>query len=179
MAHNNRIPICAINHKGELLSYYDSLNECIRMNGFPANSVYKAFEKRRVYRCMLFIRESEYRDHWESRTTHLLAFKTQKERNMDKNRKMMEARSNSEVEERRRRNISETLKIKKKNGVPMGIDKAVQVLMRPIRCVDTGVVYPSISEAARQIGTVRTAVSRALRKNYLIRGKKFEYVKKQ
>jgi hypothetical protein len=47
---------------------------------------------------------------------------------------------------------------------------------RPVRCVETGVVYPSVHEAAEVIGVTASSVRIALRKNRCCADYHWEYV---
>lgn len=175
MAKCNETPICVINYKAEVLAYYGSIKECIQVNGFPASSVYKAVYMKRIYRCMRFIHETEYRKHWENGTLDQICFKKKKERNKDAILPMLEARKSKEVEERRRKRISESVKRKKALGVPMHWEKAQQFIRKPVICIDTGFAYQSVAEAARQIGVTATVISRAIKRNWKVKGMKFSY----
>lgn len=43
-------------------------------------------------------------------------------------------------------------------------------LSRPVRCVETGIVYPSFFAASRAVGTDRASIRRAVRRGYVCRG---------
>lgn len=175
MAENNKIPIIVLNYKAKVLSYYESIKECIDMNGFSRTSVYRAFKHRKIHRCMLFIRETEYRQHWEAGTTHLLQFKTLKERNKETGLRLVKARVSLGSEEKRRKHISETMKAKHANGHPWNFEKSFHKKMKPVKCIETGIIYPSLNEASRQLGVNLSYVSRAVRSTWKVKGLTLRY----
>ena len=175
MAKHNNKPIVVINHKAEVLGVYDSIKECIEINGFPACVVYHAAAQRFTYRGMMFISQEEHREHWENGTLHLLQFGTKKERLHNGILKTVQNRSAPEIENRRRRLISEKHKKLFDEG-KSNLNKAIQARKRPVMCIDTGQVFPSVSDAAAAIQTNNGAICRSIRKGYRTRGVKFKYV---
>ena len=55
-------------------------------------------------------------------------------------------------------------------------DKMSRIIGKPVRCVETGDVYTSITKAAQAVGVTRCVVSEALRKGYRAGGYHWEFV---
>lgn len=54
---------------------------------------------------------------------------------------------------------------------------AYRVLMKKVRCIDTGETFESITAAAKSLGVLQSALSKSLiSKNGVCKGRKFEYV---
>lgn len=176
MANKDKKPICLLNYKAKLIAYYESISDFIKLSGFPSNSVYHAFRNRTIYRNMLIIEEREYRKHWEEGTISELQFKTKAERDKDKIKPMTESKKRKDVEYRRRNKLREAIQQRKVLGLPMPWQISATSTSRPVICLDTNVVYPSINEAARQIGISTCSIHRAVTRNYKSRGLTFRYV---
>ena len=55
-------------------------------------------------------------------------------------------------------------------------DKMSRIIGKPVRCVETGDVYTSITKAAQAVGVTRCVVSEALRKGYRAGGYHWEFI---
>lgn len=166
--------ICVLNHKADLLAYYDSIKECIEMNGWSKNSVYKAANKRLIYKCMLIIYEPEYRKRWEDGTIHELQFGTKKERNHEAGIRLVKSRT-PDIERRRKEKLHNYQMYLKENDLPRPIDKAILSIKKPVTCIDTGQTFASVTDAARYLGVQNDAICRAIRKGWKIKGLTFVY----
>lgn len=175
---NGKKPIVVINKDAEALSYYESIDECIRMNNFPAGYLYRCVAKGLIYKCMRFIHEPVYRKHWMDGTLDQLKFATRKERIAEKVGKMLNARKNPEVETRRKSKLSEFQKSRFSSGIPKNLLNGAAARRRHVRCIETGEVYGSVQELADFHGVRNSYISRMIRTNHHIRGLHYEYLNK-
>lgn len=123
---------------------------------------------------MRFIYESEARNRWEKGTLSELRFKTLKERNEEKRKRFIEVKQ-SPTWKNAMRNLGDRLKIEYANGGRESIRKAAEAHRRPVRCLDTGKLYSSITEAGLDIGVDKSMICKAVKNNYRVKGLKFEY----
>ena len=59
-------------------------------------------------------------------------------------------------------------------------DKSVEVTRRPVRCIETGIVYPSIKQASRELNINASGISNVLSGRIKsTKGLHWEYVDKE
>lgn len=153
-----RVKVVVLNHKSELIGFFDSLNDLAVKGGFPKSSVSHAYRLRRIYRCMLIISEEEYFERYMNGTIEELKFKTKKERNLEKGLRIKQSMTKESIIERNRK-ISESRKREIKEGKNIPIQKAVEARRKPIMCVETGQSYISVVEASRDLGISDSYIS--------------------
>lgn len=134
------MPVVALNKDAKLLCVYDSITLAAKAAGASYAALNGKLLKGKPYKRVLYVREPEYRERWFNGTTDVYRFPTIKEIRHNRALKSWENRSKEE----RKRRLTNTCK---------GRDEYnKKYVCKKVICIETGVIYESIAECARQLG---------------------------
>lgn len=164
-----RVPVVAVNSKGEIAGYYESILEAGKMNGISPCSIANAVRLKRFCRKLRWMREEDYRVYWmEGRTDELRG--SYKEY-ITESKKRARRNMSEESVESWKRHISESYKDR-----IIRQPELIERRMKPIKCLVTGERFESISAAAKVIQDNPSNICRAIKDRRKIKGFLFEYV---
>lgn len=142
--------VVVLNHKADIIGYFDSIKELVEATGYSASSVYKAVRYGWIYRCMRIVYEKEYRERYINGTIEELKFGTKVERGVERGKKIVQSMS-SDTMLKRNKKISDYWKRKVREDREAPVYKAVEAAKKPVLCIENGNTYPSIREAGRSL----------------------------
>ena len=166
-----KVPIVAINGKGEVVGYYESISEASQANGIGRRLITEALRTGRLCSKVKWIRESEYRQLWFEGRTAELSFSSKQIRSEIAVRRW----KNLTDEQRKSRSLNLS-KARKKliQERPDVMEPSRESHRRPVLCVNTGECFRSIVELSNAYGlnpaSVRACALRGIRnKGYIIK----------
>lgn len=179
-----KVPVVAVNEKGEAVGYYESVSEAAQINGIYRRLVTESLRTGKPYKGFKWIREEEYRKLWFEGRTLELSFSCEKMRSEVAFKRWRNL--TQQQRESRRKNLSEARK-KLQQQRPEVMEPTRDAHRQPALCINTGECFRSVVELANAYGlnpsSVRACVSRGHKnKGYVIKyitKEEYEHLKKQ
>lgn len=160
-------PIVAVGRNGEVLSYYESIAEAARMNGFSESAISYAISRGGTSHHIKWMKESDYREMWMNGRTDELSY-SYRQMNSDRVRKGWQNAS-KEKRASRMANISMARKKLVKEH-PEVMSATIKSHLQPILCISTGECFESIKAFAEKYGLNRVSATCNIQKGYKVRG---------
>lgn len=157
------MPVVALNKDAKFIGRFDSITEAAKYLGISYSSLNGRILKKKPCKRILFVREPEYKEHWFKGTTDVYKFPTRQEINRDRALKVW---SNMSQE---KRNMIADRRNKGRNAYNK-LHRCKKVI-----CLETGIIYNSIIECAKDNGLSRGATESRLRRGRTIKGLTLKY----
>lgn len=170
----NITPVVALNKDAKVIGYFESISAAARYMGTNYVNVNNRLMMGKPYKQILFMREREFRELYLKGDTDKLKFKSRKEAMHERAIKIWKSMSKDKRSEYLQK-LAESRRqwFEKNRGAAI---EAFSRRRKPVIDTLTGTVYPSISEAARRIGSTTQRVHADINRGYISQDKyKFEY----
>lgn len=159
--------VVAIGRDGEILSYYESIAEAARMNGFSESAISHAVSSGGLSHRIRWMDEQSYRDIWMKGKTDTLKY-SYKQINSERVRKGWMSVS-AEKRNGRKANIRKSKK-KLMSERPEVMEAAIRSHFQPVLCISTGECFESIKAFADAYGFRRDSATSSIRNGYKVHG---------
>lgn len=164
-----KVPVVAINSKGEVIGYYESMREAGEMNGLAPVTISNAVRRKLWCKKHLWMKSEDYMVYWfEKRTDELR--NSYKQSRKDAMRKRFETMG-EEGRERWRKKHSENRKAYLKAHPDSIVRPRKKVL-----CITTGETFESASDFARRYGVHPSNACRSAREGGKVNGMELKYL---
>jgi len=166
--------IVAVGNDGAMAGYFEKIMDAVRKYGFTAGKLGEAIKTGKVYYGFKWMLDDDYKKLWLEGKTHELAFeRTKYNRPMTKGTTPFKPMAEWSDESKRKYRESQSRKAKRLWHDP-NCKFGKCVVKKPIVCVNTGVEYPSIKQAARELGIQSHQITGAISRHGTVHGLKFE-----
>lgn len=158
--------VVALNKDAKLIGCFGSITEAANHIGTTYATLSNCVWKRVTYKQILFVPEREYRDSWERGTTDQYKFPSKSEKRVINRQRVVDfwASKSSDVRKTMAVNLYE-------GGKKWNIKNRGKKVLH----IETGNVYDSFHECARELGIGVDAVRYRVRKGFKIKGITLKY----
>lgn len=159
--------VVALNKDAKLIGTFDTITEAARYLGTTYSTLSNCVFRGTTYRQILFVPEKEYKINWERGLTDKYKFPSKQEKRAINRQRVIDywKTKPSEVRKTMAANLSSA-----------GVKWNKEVKGKKVLHVETGIVYNSISECARELGVDRDTVRHRIKKNKTIKGITFKLI---
>ena len=158
--------VVALNKDAKLIGYFNSITEAAKSVGASYSTLSNCVYRKYTYKQILFVPEKEYKEHWENGTTDIYKFPSKQEKRAVNRQRVIDywKTKPSEVRKAMAANLSSA-----------GKKWNEEVKGKRVLNIETGVIYKSISECARELGIDRDSVHYRIKKERTIKGVTLKY----
>lgn len=169
-------PVVALNKDAKVVGMFPSISAMARYMGVPHQNISTCIKEQRPYKRMRIMYEEEFKRLWMFQDTDRLKFGTRKEIRSEALRRRWSCCSQEEKEKFKRK-VSETKRIRYLENLSHPLRISHCKCSHPVMCVETGLKYPSINQAASAIGVRPGSLHRRVVKGLPCKGYTFVRLK--
>lgn len=165
-------PVVVLNKDAKVVGAFPSVSELARYMGVTRQSVSVCIKEQRPYKRMRIMYEEEFKRLWLLNDTDRLKFGTSREIRSQAGLRRWAACTEAEKEAMKRK-VGQKNRANYERNAEHPLRKRQQECSHPVVCVDTGISYPSITQASAFIGVHPDSLRKQMLKGRPCRGYTF------